>query len=386
MEKQSKHFVDDDVRKKNKQNTNIFLFFFFFYSVGCFSVCGKKKINKLKKEEKKKLPLSSSFKNTQNQRVLGSNWHANTPSQNKKEKKINKKKKKKMREKSIRCLSTPSVDAAILSEMALQTMREKRRRRRRWWNTIKNKNNKSIQQQATTTVCGASRPTGICASVCSEVRAVLLLLWWFFFFSIFHSYYFQFCQECTPVLSTWRRGGEYERKRRTKYNSRERVSIALDWKSNLIASHAKPLTERTPGCSDVSNNNTNGHPKKFGWKKKKAAMKKKKRKSIRIGIKKENAARKRRRRWCVALNMEKRAKSQFEQWPTCRNTWNWWLPKGIGDFWTWREKGTFTCFRPKRFIIWVHQVARSPQRIQVRLPVRPAARFLLLTCNNNSHN
>lgn len=127
------------------------------------------------------MPLSSSFKNTQNQRVLGSNWHANTPSQNKKEKKINKKKKKKMREKSIRCLSTPSVDAAILSEMALQTMREKRRRRRRWWNTIKNKNNKSIQQQATTTVCGASRPTGICASVCSEVRAVLLLLLWFFF-------------------------------------------------------------------------------------------------------------------------------------------------------------------------------------------------------------
>lgn len=185
MEKQSKHFVDDDVRKKNKQNTNIFLFFFFFYSVGCFSVCGKKKINKLKKEEKKKLPLSSSFKNTQNQRVLGSNWHANTPSQNKKEKKINKKKKKKMREKSIRCLSTPSVDAAILSEMALQTMREKRRRRRRWWNTIKNKNNKSIQQQATTTVCGASRPTGICASVCSEVRAVLLLLWWIFFFFYF---------------------------------------------------------------------------------------------------------------------------------------------------------------------------------------------------------
>jgi hypothetical protein len=68
--------------------------------------------------------------------------------------------------------------------------------------------------------------------------------------------------------------GRIWKKRRTKYNSRERVSIALDWKSNLIASHAKPLTERTPGCSDVSNNNTNGHPKKFGWKK--AAMKKKK--------------------------------------------------------------------------------------------------------------
>lgn len=192
----------------------------------------------------------------------------------------------------------------------------------------------------------------MCVRLFRGAGCLVIVMMNFFFFSIFHSYYyFQFCQECTPVLSTWRRGGEYERKRRTKYNSRERVSIALDWKSNLIASHAKPLTERTPGCSDVSNNNTNGHPKKFGWKKKKAAMKKKKRKSIRIGIKKENAARKRRRRWCVALNMEKRAKSQFEQWPTCRNTWNWWLPKGIGDFWTWREKGTFTCFRPKRFII-----------------------------------
>jgi hypothetical protein len=179
------------------------------------------------------------------------------------------------------------------------------------------------------------------------------------FFSIFHSYYFQFCQECTPVLSTWRRGEKKWKKRRTKYNSRERVSIALDWKSNLIASHAKPLTERTPGCSDVSNNNTNGHPKKFGWKKK-AAMKKKKKKIDKNRNKRENAARKvRRRRWCVALNMEE-PKSQFEQWPTtCRNTWNWWLPKGIGDFWTWRKKGTFTCFRPKK----VHHLGSSSRSL-----------------------
>jgi hypothetical protein len=138
-----------------------------------------------------------------------------------------------------------------------------------------NKKTKQEQQKRPTRGCCASRPTGMRRPV--QRCGLSCYCYYDFFFSPSFSiprYLFIFSRSARRYFLSEVEGENKEKADKTA-TTRERVSIALDWKSNLIASHAKPLLNEPPDVTcpttrEGKKKKIHERPSKEIWIKKKA--------------------------------------------------------------------------------------------------------------------